>query len=154
MSRFSAAQGMAPGVVLAGQVGCPVYLVVSCLAGCPWWNDREHDRRRLPGVSRALRSVIRNGGETEAGHAGARSPGDWSSGDGEDGFCPMKTVPVIPTAKAAWPRWSLAGLAWVLWALAMLGLAVVPWMDRLTIRAGRPDLTGWQGRCLSRCWAT
>jgi hypothetical protein len=66
----------------------------------------------------------------------------------------MKTVPVIPTAKAAWPRWSLAGLAWVLWALAMLGLAVVPWMDRLTIRAGRPDLTGWQGRCLSRCWAT
>jgi hypothetical protein len=38
------------------------------------------------------------------------------------------------------PRRWLAGLAWVLWALAMLGLAVVPWMDRLTIRAGRPDL--------------
>jgi hypothetical protein len=36
-------------------------------------------------------------------------------------------------------RWT-AGLAWVLWALAMLGLAVVPWMDRLMIRAGRPDL--------------
>jgi hypothetical protein len=31
-------------------------------------------------------------------------------------------------------------LAWVLWALAMLGLAAVPWMDRLTIGAGRPDL--------------
>jgi hypothetical protein len=38
------------------------------------------------------------------------------------------------------PRRWLAGLAWVLWALAMLGLAVVPWMDRLMIRAGRPDL--------------
>jgi hypothetical protein len=41
-------------------------------------------------------------------------------------------------------RWP-AVLAWVLWALAMLGLAVVPWMDRLTIRAGRPDLVQWQG---------
>ncbi|HEV3463415.1 MAG TPA: hypothetical protein VG846_05475, partial [Actinomycetota bacterium] len=36
-------------------------------------------------------------------------------------------------------RWP-AGLAWVLWALIMLGLAVVAWMDRLIIRAGRPDL--------------
>jgi hypothetical protein len=27
-----------------------------------------------------------------------------------------------------------------LWALAMLGLAAVPWMDRLTIRAGPPEL--------------
>jgi hypothetical protein len=36
-------------------------------------------------------------------------------------------------------RWT-AGLAWVLWGLAMLGLAVVPWVDRLMIRAGRPDL--------------
>jgi hypothetical protein len=41
-------------------------------------------------------------------------------------------------------RWP-AVLAWALWALAMLGLAAAPWMDRLTIRAGRPDLTGWQG---------
>jgi hypothetical protein len=38
------------------------------------------------------------------------------------------------------PRHWLAGLAWGLWVLALLGLAVVPWMDRLTIRAGRPDL--------------
>jgi hypothetical protein len=38
------------------------------------------------------------------------------------------------------PRRWLAGLAWGLWALAMLGLAVVPWLDRLMIRAGRPDL--------------
>ena len=41
-------------------------------------------------------------------------------------------------------RWA-AALAWALWALAMLGLAAAPWMDRLTIRAGRPDLTQWQG---------
>jgi hypothetical protein len=27
----------------------------------------------------------------------------------------------------------------------MLGLAAGPWMDRLTTRAGRADLTGWQG---------
>jgi hypothetical protein len=41
-------------------------------------------------------------------------------------------------------RWP-AVLAWGLWALAMLGLAAVRWMDHLTIRAGRPDLTQWQG---------
>ena len=38
------------------------------------------------------------------------------------------------------PRGWLAGLAWGLWALAMLGLAVVPWMDSLLRQAGRPDL--------------
>jgi hypothetical protein len=38
------------------------------------------------------------------------------------------------------PRRWLAGLAWVLWALAMLGLAVVPWLDSLLRQAGRPDL--------------
>jgi hypothetical protein len=36
-------------------------------------------------------------------------------------------------------RWA-AGLAWALWTLAMLGLAVVPWMDSLLRQAGRPDL--------------
>jgi hypothetical protein len=36
-------------------------------------------------------------------------------------------------------RWA-AGLAWGLWALAMLGLAVVPWMDSLLRQAGRPEL--------------
>jgi hypothetical protein len=41
-------------------------------------------------------------------------------------------------------RWT-AGLAWALWALAMLGLAAVPWTDRLLIRAGRAALTEWQG---------
>jgi hypothetical protein len=52
---------------------------------------------------------------------------------------------VTSTAGLGRPRRWPAVLAWALWALAMLGLAVVPWMDRLTIRAGRPDLTGWQG---------
>ena len=47
---------------------------------------------------------------------------------------------VTSTAGLGRPRRWLAGLAWVLWALIMLGLAVVPWMDRLIIRAGRPDL--------------
>ena len=44
------------------------------------------------------------------------------------------------TAGLGRPRRWPAGLAWALWALAMLGLAAVPWMDRLMIRAGRPDL--------------
>jgi hypothetical protein len=47
---------------------------------------------------------------------------------------------VTSTAGLGRPRRWLAGLAWVLWALIMLGLAVGPWMDRLMIRAGRPDL--------------
>jgi hypothetical protein len=47
------------------------------------------------------------------------------------------------TAELGRPRRWAAGLAWGLWALAMLGLAVVPWMDRLMIRAGRPDLVSF-----------
>jgi hypothetical protein len=31
-------------------------------------------------------------------------------------------------------------LAWALWALAIMGLAAVPWLDRLLRQAGRPDL--------------
>jgi hypothetical protein len=37
----------------------------------------------------------------------------------------------------AWPRWWPGGLAWALWALGMVGLAVVPWLDRLLRQAGR-----------------
>jgi hypothetical protein len=48
---------------------------------------------------------------------------------------------VTSTAGLGRPRRWAAGLAWVLWTLVMLGLAMVPWMDRLLIRAGRPDLT-------------
>src|SRR5829696_4953037 len=40
MSRFIAVQRVTPGVVLAGQVGCPVRLVASRLVSCPWWNDQ------------------------------------------------------------------------------------------------------------------
>ena len=50
---------------------------------------------------------------------------------------------MTPTARNTWPRRWPTGLAWALWALAMLGLAVAPWMDRLMIRAGRPDLAVW-----------
>jgi hypothetical protein len=41
------------------------------------------------------------------------------------------------------PRRWLAGLAWALWTLAMLGLAVVPWMDQLLRQAGRGDLAAF-----------
>jgi hypothetical protein len=54
-------------------------------------------------------------------------------------------VAVTSTAGLDRPRRWPAVLAWALWALAMLGLAVAPWMDRLTIRAGRPDLAQLQG---------
>jgi hypothetical protein len=47
---------------------------------------------------------------------------------------------VTSSAGLGRPRRWLAGLAWGLWALVMLGLAVVPWMDRLLRQAGRPDL--------------
>jgi hypothetical protein len=39
--------------------------------------------------------------------------------------------------KERWPGW----FAWGLWGLAVLGLASVPWFDRLTRQAGRPELT-------------
>jgi hypothetical protein len=52
---------------------------------------------------------------------------------------------VTATTGLGRPRRWAAGLAWALWALAMLGLAVVPWIDRLTIRAGRPDLAQLSG---------
>jgi hypothetical protein len=55
---------------------------------------------------------------------------------------------VTSTAGLDRPRRWAAGLAWALWALAMLGLAVVPWIDRLTIRAGRPDLAQFSGGSL------
>jgi hypothetical protein len=54
-----------------------------------------------------------------------------------------RTTGVTSAAGLGRPRRWPAGLAWGLWALAMLGLAVVPWLDRLMIRAGRPDLAVW-----------
>jgi hypothetical protein len=47
---------------------------------------------------------------------------------------------VIPAARVARTRWRPAVVAWWLWALAMLGLAVLAWLDHLLRRAGRPDL--------------
>src|SRR5215216_6800714 len=56
------------------------------------------------------------------------------------GLRAARTTAMTSTAGLGRPRRWAAGLAWVLWALVMLGLAVVRWMDRLMIRAGRPDL--------------
>jgi hypothetical protein len=42
--------------------------------------------------------------------------------------------------------WWPAVVAWALWVLGMLGLAVVPWLDRLLRQAGRPDLVQWDWR--------
>jgi hypothetical protein len=47
---------------------------------------------------------------------------------------------VTSAAELGRPRRWAAGLAWGLWALAMLGLAVVPWLDELLRQAGRADL--------------
>jgi hypothetical protein len=46
----------------------------------------------------------------------------------------------MAVTKAARMRWWPGALAWTLWALGMLGLAAVPWMDRLLRQAGRADL--------------
>jgi hypothetical protein len=52
----------------------------------------------------------------------------------------VPTMGIVRGGRLAWPRWWPAGLAWTLWALGMLGLAAVPWLDRLLRQAGRPDL--------------
>ena len=49
-------------------------------------------------------------------------------------------MPLTPATRLTRPRWRPGVAAWVLWALAMLGLAVVPWMDELLRQAGRADL--------------
>jgi hypothetical protein len=56
------------------------------------------------------------------------------------GLRAARTTVVTSTAGLGRPRRWAAGLAWGLWALAMLGLAVVPWLDSLLRQAGRPDL--------------
>jgi hypothetical protein len=55
------------------------------------------------------------------------------------------TAGTLRAGRPAWPRRWPAGLAWALWALAVLGLLLVPWMDRLTRQAGRPDLAQFAG---------
>jgi hypothetical protein len=47
---------------------------------------------------------------------------------------------VTAAARLDGPRWRPSVLAWALWALAILGLAVVAWLDRLLRQTGRPEL--------------
>jgi len=47
---------------------------------------------------------------------------------------------VNPAARPARLRRWLGVWAWTLWALAIFGLAVTVWLDRLLRQAGRPDL--------------
>jgi hypothetical protein len=47
---------------------------------------------------------------------------------------------VTTTPRVARARWWLAGLAWALWALAMLGLAVLVWLDQLLRQTAQPEL--------------
>jgi hypothetical protein len=73
MSRFLTVHEAARSTVLAGQVGCPVRLVASRLAGCAWWNDRENDhlssdRWLVSALDLACRFTIRNAPETDGGH--------------------------------------------------------------------------------------
>jgi hypothetical protein len=57
-------------------------------------------------------------------------------------------------ARVARPRWWPARLAWALWALAMLGLAALPWLDRLLRQAGRADLAFWTADAAGEALAT
>jgi hypothetical protein len=50
------------------------------------------------------------------------------------------TEVVSPAARRARWAWWPAGLAWALWAVAVLGVAVLPWIDHLLRQAHRPEL--------------
>ena len=90
---------------------------------CAWRNDQENDRRQLLDVRwPPRRSAIRNADETKAGQAGTRSPTQGGRME-QLGYCPMTTMPAVPTASRASPRSWPAALAWALWTLALLGLA-------------------------------
>jgi hypothetical protein len=47
---------------------------------------------------------------------------------------------VTAVVRVAGPRWRPGLLAWALWALAILGVAVVVWLDQLLRQTGRPDV--------------
>jgi hypothetical protein len=49
-------------------------------------------------------------------------------------------MPVTAAARVTRTAWRRGRLAWVLWAVAVLGLAVWPWFDRLLREADRSDL--------------
>ncbi len=54
--------------------------------------------------------------------------------------------PVIPASRLRRPHWWPGVVAWTLWALAMVACLVIPWLDQLLRRAGRPDLVQWDAR--------
>jgi hypothetical protein len=47
MSRFLAVRWITPGVIVAAQVECAVWLITFGLRGAAWWNDQGNDRRRF-----------------------------------------------------------------------------------------------------------
>src|SRR5512133_3724641 len=51
-----------------------------------------------------------------------------------------------PAIRLARPRWWPGVAAWTVWALVMVACLVVPWLDQLLRRAGRPDLVQWDLR--------
>jgi hypothetical protein len=55
-------------------------------------------------------------------------------------------MPVTAATRLARPRWWPGVVAWTLWALAMVACLVIPWLDRLLVQAGRPDLAQWDLR--------
>src|SRR5215216_4317093 len=57
-----------------------------------------------------------------------------------------RTMTVTPRTRLARPRRWPGVVAWTLWALAMVACLVIPWLDRLLRRAGRPDLAQWDLR--------
>ena len=96
MSRFTAVQGMAPGVVLAGQVGWTIRLVASCLVGYARWNDRQNDRRH-PGSWQTSLSRLRATAGTERLIHGPVEPGGEVARVGGKGGerrlrCPLQTA--------------------------------------------------------------
>src|SRR5215204_5555385 len=75
----------------------------------------------------------RNATGTEPGHAGREDGGGRRAHGRGSGAVTAGGRP-----ERAW-RWA-AGLAWGLWGLAMAGLGVIWWLDRLMREAGRADL--------------
>ena len=53
---------------------------------------------------------------------------------------------MIPAVRLARPAWWPVVAAWTLWALVMVACLVIPWLDQLLRRAGRPDLVQWDAR--------
>jgi hypothetical protein len=57
-----------------------------------------------------------------------------------------RTMTVMSPARPARPRRWPGVVAWTLWALAMVACVLIPWLDQLLRKAGRPDLAQWDAR--------